>query len=160
GYLDWLQARGIAPNVASFVGAGTVREVVMENDARRPTAGELDRMRALVAEAMDDGALGVTTAMQYPPDAFATTDDLVALAKVAAARGGMFTAHIRNEGESLDEAVDEMIAIARAADIPVEIYHFKQAGRANWGKLDEVVARIEKARAAGLRVTADMYTYA
>jgi N-acyl-D-amino-acid deacylase len=116
-------------------------------------------MRALVAEAMDEGALGVTTALMYVPDTFARTSDLVALAEVAAAHGGVFTAHIRDEGSHLEEAVDEMIAIARQARIPVEIYHFKQAGKDNWGKLDALVARIDAARQQGLAITADMYTY-
>jgi N-acyl-D-amino-acid deacylase len=159
GYLDWLAARGLSTNVASFVGAGTVRERVLGHVARPPTADELDRMRALVAQAMDEGALGLTTMLMYEPDTYARTSDLIELAKVAAARGGTFTAHIRDEGDHLDEAVDEMIAIARGAHIPVEIHHFKQAGKANWGKLDEVVARIEAARRDGVAITADMYTY-
>ncbi len=159
GYLDWLAARGIATNVASFVGAGTVRERVMGHVARAATDAELDQMRGFVAEAMDEGALGVTTALMYEPDTFARTSDLVELAKVAAAHGGVFTAHVRDEGDHLDEAVDEMITIAREAKIPVEIYHFKQAGKVNWPKLDEVVARIDEARAAGLHITADIYTY-
>ena len=159
GYLDWLAARGIATNVASFVGAGTVRQRVMGHVARAPTDAELEQMRGFGAEAMDEGALGVTTALMYEPDTFARTSDLVELAKVAAAHGGVFTAHIRDEGDHLDEAVDEILTIAREARIPVEIFHFKQAGKGNWSKLAEVVARIEKARAAGLHVTADMYTY-
>ncbi len=159
GYLDWLVARGISTNLASFVGAGTVREYVVGHVARAVTDAELDQMRALVAHAMDEGALGVTTALMYEPDTFARTSDLIELAKVSAAHGGVFTAHIRDEGDHLDEAVDEMIAVAREAHIAVEIYHFKQAGRANWHKLDEIVARIDAARAAGLAITADMYTY-
>jgi N-acyl-D-amino-acid deacylase len=159
GYLDWLVARGISTNVASFVGAGTVRENVIGLDARAPTPAELDRMRALVAQAMDEGALGVTTALQYPPDAFATTTELVELAKVAAAHGGVFAAHMRNEGDALDASIDEMIAIARQANVAVEIYHFKQAGRANWTKLAGAVARIDAARADGVAIGADMYAY-
>jgi N-acyl-D-amino-acid deacylase len=159
GYLDWLVARGISTNVASFVGAGTVRENVVGQGARKPTPAELDRMRALVAQAMDEGALGVTTALQYPPDAFADTADLVALAEVAAAHGGIFAAHMRNEGDALDASIDEMIAIARQAKVTVEIYHFKQAGRANWSKLAGAVARIDAARADGVHIGADMYTY-
>jgi N-acyl-D-aspartate/D-glutamate deacylase len=159
GYLDWLQARGIATNVAAFVGAGTVREHVIGLDARHPTAAELDQMRALVAEAMNEGALGVTTALMYEPDTFATTPELIALAREAAAHGGVFTAHVRDEGNHEDQAIDEMIAIAREAKVPVEIFHFKQSGKANWGQLDALVAKIEAARAAGLAITADMYTY-
>ncbi|HKA87741.1 MAG TPA: D-aminoacylase [Haliangiales bacterium] len=158
-YLAVLERRGIAPNVATLVGAGTVREHVLGRDNRAPSPAELDEMRRLVAQAIDEGALGLTTALIYPPDTYARTDELIALAREAAARGGIFTAHIRNEGNHIDRAVDELITIAREARIPVEMYHFKLAGRSNWGKLDAVVAQIEAARAAGLRVTADMYTY-
>jgi N-acyl-D-amino-acid deacylase len=159
GYLDWLVARGISTNVASFVGAGTLREYVVGLGAGKPTPEQLGRMVELVDAAMTEGALGVTTALQYPPDAFADTADLVALAHAAASRGGSFAAHMRNEGDDLDAAIDEMIAIAKQANVPVEIYHFKQAGRANWGKLAGAVGRIDAARAAGLQITADMYTY-
>jgi N-acyl-D-amino-acid deacylase len=159
GYLDWLAKRGVATNVASFVGAGTVREHVIGLDARHPTDAELDAMRALVAQAMDEGALGVTTALMYEPDTFATTHELVELAKVAAAHGGMFTAHVRDEGNHVGEAIDEAITIAREAALPVEIYHFKQSGKANWPKLDAMIAAVEHARAQGLAITADMYTY-
>jgi N-acyl-D-amino-acid deacylase len=159
GYFDTLERRGIAVNVASFIGAGTVRERVLGMAARPPTPAELDQMRALVAQGMDEGAIGLTTMLIYPPDTYATTEELVALAKVAAARGGSFSAHIRNEGGHIDEALDEVLRIAREAGIPVAIYHFKLAGRGNWGKLEHVLGRIEAARAAGLRVTANMYTY-
>jgi N-acyl-D-amino-acid deacylase len=158
-YLAVLEKHGIAPNVATLVGAGTVRERVIGRDNRAATATELDEMRRLVAQAMDEGALGLTTALIYPPDTYSTTAELIALAREAAAHGGIFTAHIRNEGNHIDRAVDELITIAREANLPVEMYHFKLAGRRNWGKLDAVVAQIEAARAAGLHVTADMYTY-
>jgi N-acyl-D-aspartate/D-glutamate deacylase len=159
GYLDWLERRRMAPNVASFVGAGTVRALVVGEDARAATPAELDAMRAEVARAMEEGALGLTTALQYAPDSFATTEELVALARVASTHGGVFTAHMRNEGNHIEAAVAEMLTIAREAEIPVEIYHFKMAGKPNWGKLDQVVAMIDDARAAGVAITADMYTY-
>jgi len=159
GYLDWLAARGLSTNVASFVGAGTVRERVIGLVARHPTDDELAKMRGFVAQAMDEGALGVTTALMYEPDTFATTHDLVELAKEAAAHHGVFTAHIRDEGNHVGEAIDEMIAIAREAAIPVEIFHFKQSGKNNWSKLPDMIAKIEAARAQGLAITADMYTY-
>jgi N-acyl-D-amino-acid deacylase len=159
GYLEWLERRGISPNVASFVGASTVREYVLGYENRSPSAAELDKMRALVAEAMDEGAVGVTTALIYPPAVYSTTEELVELAKVASARGGVFSAHMRSEGGRLLEGIDEMIRVAREAKIPVEIYHLKVAGRENWGKLDAAVKKIEAARAEGLAITADMYLY-
>ena len=116
-------------------------------------------MRALVRQAMEDGALGLTTALIYAPNEYATTDELIAMAKVSAACGGIYIAHIRSEGDRLLEAVDETIAIAKASGAPAEIYHLKEAGRDNWGKLDPLIAKVEAARAAGTRITADMYTY-
>jgi N-acyl-D-amino-acid deacylase len=159
-YLALLEQRGISPNVASFVGAGNAREVVLGKATRAPSAEELEQMRGLVRQGMEDGALGLTTALMYVPMSYATTEELVALASVAAEYGGTFTAHIRDEGNREIEAIDEMVRIAREARVPVEIYHLKLAGRQNWGRLDEVVSRVEKARAEGLRLTADMYTYA
>ena len=158
-YLDGLQKRGISPNVASFVGEGTVRTNLLgENDAQ-PTPEQLQAMRVLVRQAMEDGALGVTTALQYAPNSFARTPELIEMAKVSAACGGMYIAHIRNEGDRLLEAIDETVAIAKASGAPAEIYHFKQGGKDNWSKLDPAIARIEAARASGVRITADMYTY-
>lgn len=158
-YLDSLVARGISTNIASFVGATTVRihEVGYEN--RPPTPEELERMKALVRQAMEEGALGVGSSLIYAPAFYAKTDELIELCKVAAEYGGMYISHIRSEGNRLLESVEELIEIARAANIPAEIYHLKAAGRTNWHKMDEVIARVESARAAGLQITADMYTY-
>ncbi len=158
-YLDTLAARGISPNVASFVGAATVRQHVLGHDPRPATAMELDQMRSLVRAAMEDGAMGVGSSLIYEPGMFATTEELTALARVAAEHGGMYISHIRNENDSILDALDEFLAIARNSGARSEIYHLKAAGQANWGKLDEVIRRIEAARAEGLGITADMYTY-
>jgi N-acyl-D-amino-acid deacylase len=158
-YLDYLVKRGISTNIASFVGAATVRIHVIGYEDRPPTAEELDRMRALVRQAMEEGALGVGSSLIYPPAFYAKTDELIALCTVAAEYGGMYISHMRSEGNRLLEAVDELIAIAREANLPAEIYHLKAAGKENWRKLDEVIAKVEAAQAAGLRITADMYTY-
>ena len=157
--LDTIAARGISPNIASFVGAATVRIHELAHEDRRPTSDELGRMRGLVDAAMRDGALGVGSALIYSPATYADTDELVALAEAARRHGGMYISHIRSEGNRLVEAVDEVIEIARRAKVPVEIYHLKQAGRSNWTKLDTVIDRVERARADGLAVTADMYPY-
>jgi N-acyl-D-amino-acid deacylase len=157
--LDTIAAKGVSPNIASFVGAATVRIHELEHEDRRPSADELGRMRALVEAAMRDGALGVGSALIYSPATYADTDELVALAEIAGRHGGMYISHMRSEGNRLIEAVDEVIEIARRAELPAEIYHLKQAGRANWTKLDEVIEHVERARAAGLAVTADMYPY-
>ncbi len=159
GYLDVLTRRAIAPNVASFVGAGTVREAVLGADDVQPTPAQLDQMRGLVRAAMEQGALGLTDMLIYTPATFAKTPELIALAKVSAACGGIYTVHMRSEGDRLEEGVAETIAIAGASGAPAEIYHFKQAGRYNWGKIDRVIATIEAARARGVRVSANMYTY-
>ena len=158
-YLDHLVQRGISPNIASFVGATTVRihEIGFAN--RPPTPEEMERMRTLVRQAMEDGALGVGSSLIYAPAFYAKTDELIELCKVAAEYGGMYISHMRSEGNRLLESVDELITIAREAKIPAEIYHLKAGGRQNWGKLDEVIAKVESARAEGLRITADMYTY-
>ncbi len=158
-YLESLERRGVAPNVASFVGATTVRIHELGYEDRPPTPEELDRMRALVRQAMEEGALGVGSSLIYTPAFYADTDELVALSKVAAGYGGMYISHMRSEGNRLLEAVDELLTIAREAGIPAEIYHLKAAGRENWHKLDDVIARVEAARAEGLKITADMYTY-
>ena len=158
-YLEMLEKKGISPNVASFVGATTLRvhEVGYEN--RPPKPEELQRMRALVRQAMEEGALGIGSSLIYAPAFYAGTDELVALCEEAAPYGGMYISHMRSEANRLVEAVDELIEIARRAKVPAEIYHLKAAGRPNWGKLDQVVQRIEKARAEGVRITTDMYTY-
>lgn len=159
GGLDFLARRGISCNVASFVGAATIRENVLGYADRAPTPAELGRMRGLVRGAMQDGALGVASALIYAPGFYAKTDELVALAEAVRPYGGIYISHIRSEGNRLVEAVDELIDIARRARVHAEIYHLKAAGRANWGKLDEVIRRVEAARAQGLVITADMYTY-
>ncbi|HWM92140.1 MAG TPA: D-aminoacylase [Thermoanaerobaculia bacterium] len=158
-YLEHLEKRGIAPNVASFVGATTVRVHELGYENRPPKPEELQRMRALVRRAMEEGALGVGSSLIYAPAFYAGTDELVALCEEAAPFGGMYISHLRSEGNRFLEAVDELLAISRRAKIPAEIYHLKAAGRTNWGKLDQVLQKIDKARAEGLRITTDMYTY-
>ena len=150
---------GVALNFAGLVATSTARAQSMSLKSRHPSPVEVERMRAIVAQAMDEGALGLTSALIYTPDEAFTTDELVALASVAADKGGIYAAHMRNEGARLGEAIDEMIAIGRRAHVPVEIYHFKQAGKANWEKLADAVARIEAARKSGVDIAADMYTY-
>jgi N-acyl-D-amino-acid deacylase len=157
--LQHLVTRGVSCNVASLVGATTLRVHEIGFDDRPPTSDELDRMRALLRQAMEDGAFGVGSSLIYAPACFARTDELVALAEVAGAHGGMYVSHIRNEGNRLLEAVDELVDIARRSGAAAEIWHFKASGPANWPKLDAAIERIEAARAHGLRVTADMYTY-
>ena len=158
-YLEWLEKRGISTNVASFVGATTVREHEVGWDDRAPTPAELARMRALVDTAMAEGALGVGSALIYSPATYAKTDELVALAQEAGKYGGMYISHIRSEGDQVLPALDELITIAREARVPAEVYHLKAAGRDNWSKEDAILARIDSARKAGLHITADMYTY-
>jgi N-acyl-D-amino-acid deacylase len=158
-YLEYLERRGVSPNVASFIGAATPRVYVIGKDDRPPAPAELDQMRALVRQAMEEGALGVASSLVYPPGFFAKTDELIALAKVAAEYGGIYVSHLRSEGEELIEAVEEFLAIVRGAGIRGEIYHLKAAGQDNWPKFDRVIEMIEKARAEGLKVTADIYTY-
>jgi N-acyl-D-amino-acid deacylase len=158
-YLERLGRRGITPNVASFVGAGTVRVYVLGEDDVQPSDLQLAQMRKLVREAMEQGALGVTTALIYNPYTYAKTPELIALAQESARCGGMYIAHMRSEGDRLVEAVDETIAIAKASGAPAEIYHLKVAGQKNWNKLDRVISAVEAARAGGTRITADMYTY-
>jgi len=158
-YFDTLQRKGIAPNVASFVGAGTVRIHEVGRNDRAPTPGELDRMRKLVAQAMEDGAMGLTTALIYAPATYAKTEELIELSKVAASYGGMYIAHIRSEGNKFLEAIDETLRIAREAKLPVEVYHLKAGGTQNWPKMDQAIAKIEAAQREGVKITADMYTY-
>lgn len=158
-FLDYLAAKGISPNVASLVGATTVRIHELGEDDRPPTPEELARMRELVAQAMREGALGVGSSLIYAPAFYADTDELIALAREAGRFGGMYTSHMRSEGNDLLPALGELITISRAAGVPAEAYHLKQAGEANWGKLDSVIARIEAARQDGVRITTDMYTY-
>ena len=159
GYLDMLEKKGISPNVASFVGAGTARVNLLGEADVQPTPQQLAAMQGLVKQAMEEGALGLTDALIYSPNTYAKTPELIALAKISAQCGGIFTVHPRNEDDRLKEAVQEIVDIAQASGAPAEIYHFKQAGRSNWGKLDEEVAMVNGARAKGVRITADMYTY-
>jgi N-acyl-D-amino-acid deacylase len=159
GYLNMLQARGVSPNVASFVGAGTVRTNLLGERDVQPTPQQLAAMQGLVKQAMEEGALGLTDALIYSPNTYAKTPELEALAKISARCGGIYISHMRSEGDRLLEAVDESIDIAKTSGAPAEIYHFKQAGKSNWDKFGPVVAKIEDARAHGTRITADMYVY-
>lgn len=158
-FLDYLTQKGISTNVASFVGATTVRINVIGYQDREPAPDELNRMRTLVRQAMEEGALGVGSSLIYAPAFYAKTPELIELCKVAAEYGGMYISHMRSEGNRLLEAVEELITIAREAKVPAEIYHLKAAGQSNWNKLDAVIEKVEKARAEGLRITADMYNY-
>lgn len=158
-YLSGLEKKGISPNVASFVSAITVRVHELGYANRAPSAEELERMKALVKQAMEEGAMGVTSALIYAPANYASTEELIELSKVASSYGGMYIAHIRSEGNSILEAVDETIRIAREANLPAEIYHLKFSGKDNWNKFDSVTAMIDKANKNGLKITADMYTY-
>lgn len=158
-YLYFLQRRGISQNVASFVGQATVREFVIGLDNKKATADDLKKMSDLVESAMRDGALGVGTALEYSPAYYADTDELIGLCKAAAKHKGRYITHMRSEGERLLEGIDEALRICREADIPTEIYHLKAAGKNNWKHMDAAVAKLESARRAGLKVTADMYCY-
>jgi N-acyl-D-amino-acid deacylase len=158
-YLDTLERRGIAPNVASFVGAPTVRMLVLGERDVQPTPQQLTEMQALVHRAMEEGALGVTTMLIYAPANYAKTPELIALAQESARCGGIYTAHMRSEGDRIEPAIQETIDIAKASGAPAEIYHLKLAGKDNWGKLDRVVNMVETARASGVRISANMYTY-
>lgn len=158
-YLQFLEKKGISVNIASFVGTGAVRQYVIGEGSNAPNPAQLDSMKLLVDQAMQEGALGVTNALIYPPDFFAKTDELIALSKEAAKYGGTYSSHMRSEGNKLLEAVEELITISKEANIPAEIFHLKAAGKANWGKMDSVIKRVERARKDGLDITADMYTY-
>jgi N-acyl-D-amino-acid deacylase len=157
--LDRLAQHGVSCNIASFVGAATVRENVLGFANRAPSPEELGRMRAITGRAMEEGALGVASALIYAPGTYAKTDELIAISEVAGQYHGIYISHMRSEGNQLLQAVDELITIARTAHVPAEIYHLKAAGKENWGKLDGVIKKVEAARADGLRITADMYTY-
>jgi N-acyl-D-amino-acid deacylase len=158
-YLDYLVRRGISPNVASFVGATTVRVHELGYEDRAPSAQELGRMQELVRDAMREGALGVGSSLIYAPAFYADTAELIALNQAAAEFGGMYISHMRSEGNRLLESIDELVTIAREAAVPAEIYHLKMSGQNNWGKFDAAVARVEQARSEGLRISANMYTY-
>src|SRR5437763_4342367 len=158
-YLEYLQKKGVTPNVASFVGATTVRVHELGEKDVQPTPAQLTRMRALVRQAMKDGAMGVGSSLIYAPATYAKTPELTAITTEAAKCGGMYISHMRSEGNKLLEAIDELVTISKQSGAPAEIYHFKQAGKPNWGKIDAAIARVNAARAAGQRITADMYTY-
>lgn len=158
-YLKDLERRGVSPNVASFVGATTIREHVIGLEDRKPTPEQLEQMRALVRQEMEAGALGIGSSLIYAPAFYAGTEELVELCKVAAQYRGKYISHLRSEGNRLLEAVDELVRISREANIPAEIYHLKAAGQRNYAKMDQAIAKIEAARKSGLKITADMYTY-
>jgi N-acyl-D-amino-acid deacylase len=158
-YLQHLESKGVSCNVGSFAGATTVRIIVMGEDDRQPTPAEMDSMKAVVSRAMEEGALGVATSLIYPPAFYAKTNELIELCKAASPYGGMYISHMRSEGNNFLEALEELITIAKEADIPAEVYHLKAAGKDNWPKMDSAIKRIERARAEGLMITADMYNY-
>jgi N-acyl-D-amino-acid deacylase len=158
-YLQFLEGKGVSTNIASFVGNGTVREYVMGYENRPPTEEELSTMKNLVEEAMKEGAVGLSTSLIYVPSGHAQTDEIIELAKVAAAYDGMYISHIRDEEGNLLDAVEELITIAREANIRSEIYHFKASGNANWHLLDSAILLVNNARKEGLPITTDMYTY-
>jgi len=158
-YLRYLEKRGVSCNVASFLGATTVREYVIGLEDKQPTPEQLEQMRELVRKEMEAGALGIGTSLIYPPAFYAKTDELIELCKVAAKYQGKYISHIRSEGNQLLESLDELIRISRESGIPAELYHIKAAGEKNWPKEDQLLARIEAAQKEGLKITADMYTY-
>ena len=158
-YLEYLVRKGVSTNIASFVGATTVRIYAVGYEDRPPTSKELEQMCKLAGRAMQEGAVGVSSALIYAPGCYADTDELIALAEVASQYGGMYISHIRSEGNHLLEALDELVTTARKANVTAELYHMKAAGKSNWHKLNAMIERIEKARAEGLKITADMYNY-
>jgi N-acyl-D-amino-acid deacylase len=158
-YLQTLQKKGVSTNVASFVGAATLRENVVSFDNRTPDSAQLDKMKSLTRQAMEDGALGIGSALIYAPGSYAKTPELIELCKVAAPYGGCYISHVRSEGNQLLQAADELIRISRDAHIPAIFYHLKAAGKTNWYKMDTLIAKIDSARRAGLDISACMYTY-
>jgi N-acyl-D-amino-acid deacylase len=158
-YLEFLERRGVSPNVASFIGAANPRMNVIGFDDRPATPEELEQMAEQVRQAMEEGALGVASSLIYPPGSFADTAELIELVRAVAPYGGMYISHMRSEGDQLLEAVDELLTIARETGVRTEIYHLKAAGQTNWPKMDQVIATVEQAQAEGLEITADMYTY-
>ena len=158
-YLEYLEKKGVSTNIASFVGTSTLRIHTIGYEDRPPTAAEMDSMKLLVRQAMEEGAIGVSSALEYIPASFASTDELAELCRVAKEYDGMYISHIRNEDETFLEAIDDFLRVPRETGIRSEIYHLKQVGRTNWDKLDQAIAKIDSARAAGLQITADMYNY-
>ena len=159
GYFEEFERRGVALNLATFVGAGGVRNLVIGLENRPPTPDELRQMEAAVAQAMEEGALGLSTSLIYVPDNFASTDEIIALAKVAARYGGSYATHQRDEEDGIDQSLDEVFRVAREARIPAEIYHLKTASKPNWGRMPAVLKRLEAARAEGLDIRADQYPW-
>ena len=159
GYFARLAKKGTPINIGTYVGAAQVREAVIGDDNRAPTPEELEQMKAHVAQAMKDGAMGLSTSLIYPPGIYAKTDELIALAKVASEYGGLYASHMRSEGATESEALDEAIRIGREANLPVEIFHMKVSGKPRWGDMPKVVEKIEAARASGLDIRADQYPY-
>ena len=158
-YLQYLEKRGMSCNVASFIGATTIRECVIGFEDKQPTPAQLEQMRELVRREMEAGALGIGTSLIYPPAFYAKTEELIELCKVAAKYQGKYISHMRSEGNRLLEALDELIRISREAKIPAEVFHIKASGEPNWPKIDDLLSRIEAAQNEGLKITADMYTY-
>lgn len=158
-YFARLEKQGLGINLASYVGATSVRRVVIGEENRAPTASELERMKQLVREAMRDGAVGLSTSLQYAPAPYASTEELIALAAESAKLGGIYATHMRSEGDAITAALDEVLRIAREAKTPAEIWHLKAAGKSNWGRMPEIVAHIEKARLEGLDISANTYAY-
>ena len=158
-YFAQLEKQGMGINLASFVGATSVRRMLLGDDNRAPNASELERMKELVRQAMREGAVGLSTALQYAPAPYASTDELIALAAEAAKMGGIYATHMRSEGDAIMPAIDEVIRIAREANIPAEIWHLKAAGKNNWGRMRDIVGRIESAREDGIDIAADTYAY-
>ncbi len=158
-YLTFLEKKGVSQNVASYIGAATIREYVIGDEDKQPTPEELDEMRELVKKEMEAGALGIGSSLIYAPGFYAKTAELIELCKVASKYDGKYISHMRSEGSQLIEAVEELLRISKEADIPAEIYHLKAAGKENWNKLDKVISMVEDARKSGTKITADMYTY-
>jgi dihydroorotase/N-acyl-D-amino-acid deacylase len=158
-YFSRVEKQGMGINLATYVGATQVRRMVLGDDNKQPTPDQLEQMKSLVREAMKDGAVGVSTSLEYAPAPYAKTDELIALATEAGKSGGIYATHMRDESNSVLEAIDEALRIGREAHVPVEIWHIKVAGKANWGRMPEVVAKINAARASGADVTADTYAY-
>lgn len=159
GYFDFMMKKGVSPNVASFVGATSVRIHVMEHENRAPKPDELERMKFLVGQAMEEGAMGLGSSLIYAPADYAATEELIELSKVASKYGGMYITHMRSESDNILKAINETFRISKEANIPAEIYHLKINHERNWNKVDAVIAKIDSARKAGLRITANMYTY-
>lgn len=158
-YLQYLEDKGVSTNVASFVGNGTIRQHVIGYDNRPATVLEIEKMQELVVQAMEEGAVGISSSLLYAPSMYADTEELTSLAAVAGEYGGMYISHIRNEGDQLLESIDELISIGKNGNLPAEVYHLKASGQQNWYKMDLAIAKIDSARSAGLDITADIYTY-